>query len=164
MTSCWTYLSVDTIIISFYLFLLPRAFYPISLFLLLYLLSLHLHPLSNYSFPLILSLPHSIGYHTFKVPSGWMMLTAHFNMRCWINASSGDGGYTTVDTAMMWVSFVGQVSSELFFFCCHEYSSFDDLSSFFPDNYPGVITNLTVTHVASTSVTLKWDVSWNHWF
>ena len=108
-------LSVDTIIISFYFFLLSRPFYPISLFLLLYLLSLHLHPLSNYSFPLILSLPHPIGYHTFKVPSGWMMLTAHFNMKCWINASSGDGGYTTVDTAMMWVSFVGQVSSGLFF-------------------------------------------------
>ena len=30
---------------------------------------------------------------------------------------------------------------------------------FSPDNYPGVISNLTVTHVAATSVTLKWDVS-----
>ena len=109
-------------------------------------------------FSLILSFPHPIVYHTFKVPSGWMTLTAHFNMRCWTNASSGDGESTTVDTAMMWASFVGQVSSGLFL-CCHGYSSFDDLSPFFPDNYPGMISNLTVTHVASTSVTLKWDVS-----
>ena len=38
-------------------------------------------------------------------------------------------------------------------------SLLDDLSPLLSDNYPGSVNNLTVTHVASTSVTLQWEVS-----